>query len=229
MTHKFIRIICLSCQSVFDVPVYCGDRFCSVCSYVRRMRVQARLQFLVKNLKPLPGYNLKHLTLTIKNQQNLSLMTATIVKSFRKLRQTASWKAHVSGGAYVIDITGSSSDWHVHLHIMIQSKYYKWDTLLKLWMKLSPGRGVYIQDISKQEVIRHMVKYISKSPISDDDRDELNAALKGSRLFQVFGSWYAINLQYKPPPKHCNNCNNPCFCVYSDFVGDMYPVFEKEI
>jgi len=193
------------------------------------MRVQARLQFLTKNLKPLPGYNLKHLTLTIKNQQNLALMTAAIVKSFRKLRQTASWKAHVSGGAYVIDITGNSSGWHVHLHIIIQSKYYKWDTLLKLWMKLSPGRGVYIQDITKQQVIHHMVKYISKKPILDDDRDELNTALKGSRMFQVFGSWYAINLQYKPPPKHCNNCNTPCFCVYGDFFDDVYPVFEKEI
>ena len=193
------------------------------------MRVQARLQFLTKNLKPLPGYNLKHLTLTIKNQQNLALMTAAIVKSFRKLRQTASWKAHVSGGAYVIDITGNSSGWHVHLHIMIQSKYYKWDTLLKLWMKLSPGRGVYIQDISKQQVIRHMVKYISKKPIAEDDRDELNAALKGSRMFQVFGSWHAINLQYKPPPKHCNNCNTPCFCLYTEVAGDTFATFEKEI
>lgn len=229
MTHKFITIICVSCQSIFDVPVYCGDRFCSVCSYFRRMRVQARLQFLTKNLKPLPGYNLKHLTLTIKNQQNLALMTAAIVKSFRKLRQTASWKAHVSGGAYVLDITGSSSDWHVHLHIMIQSKYYKWSTLLKLWMKLSPGRGVYIQDISKQQVIRHMIKYISKKPKSDDDRDELNAALKGSRMFQVFGSWYAINLQYKPPPKHCNNCNTPCFMLYREVCDDTFSTFEKEI
>lgn len=229
MIHKFISIICCSCGNVFDIPVYCGDRFCSVCSVSRRMRIRARLQFLVKNLKPLPGYNLKHLTLTIKNQQNLALMTAAIMKSFRKLRQTASWKAHVSGGAFVTEITGNSSDWHVHLHIIIQSKYYKWDTLLKLWMRLSAGRGVYIQNIPKTQVVRYLTKYLSKNDVPDADRDTLNDALKGTRLFQPFGSWFSINLLYEPPPKHCKTCKTPCFMLYMEAFDDTFCIFEKEI
>ncbi len=216
MDHEFTSIICLSCGHIFCVPVYCGDRFCSVCGVARRFRIRARLEFLIKNLKPLPGYNLKHLSLTIKNQQNLSLMTTAIMKSFRKLRQTASWKAHVSGGAFVIEITGGRSNWHAHLHIIIQSKYYKWEDLLKLWMRLSAGRGVWINDIPTSAVVNHLTPYITKSKVPDADLDELNEALKGTRLFQPFGSWYAINLLYKPPPQHCNNCPTPCFCLYNE-------------
>lgn len=216
MDHDFVQIICLHCGTSFNVPVYCGDRFCSICSVGRRMRIRQRLEFLVNNVKPAPGMNFKHLTLTVKNQNDLSLMTTAIMKSFRKLRQTASWKSHVSGGAFVVEITGDSSGWHVHLHIIIEAKYYKWATLLALWMRLSAGRGVYIQNIPKRQVVRYLTKYLSKNDVPEDDQLELNDALKGVRLFQPFGSWFAINLAYVKPPQHCNGCSNPCFIVYWD-------------
>jgi len=96
-------------------------------------------------------------------------------------------------------------------------------------MKLSPGRGVYIQNIPKREAVRYLTKYLSKSDVPEDDQDELNETLKSIRLFQPFGSWFAINLLYKPPPKQCRNCKTPCFCVFTVVANDPFSTFEKEI
>lgn len=192
------------------------------------MRIRDRITFLVDNIQPPSGYRTKHLTLTIKNQSDLSTMTLQILHSFKELRKTNSWKKHVNGGAFVVEVTGEHGNWHVHLHIIIEAKYYKWAELLKLWMKLSPGRGVYIQDIPKGEIILYLTKYISKTATPEDDRDELNEALKGSRLFQPFGSWYAINRLYELPPKHCPDCDHATFIVLSIMTEGVFDTFWKE-
>lgn len=229
MQHKFVTIACLTCGNLFDVPVYCGDRFCPVCSVARRMRVKNRLDFLVKNVDHRVGYGFKHLTLTIKNQKNLSKMTRDIMKCFRSLRQTSSWKKHVCGGAFVVEVTGKSGDWHVHLHIIIQSKYYPFAEILKLWMTLSPGRGVYIQNIPKNQIVRYLTKYLAKSDVPDDDHGELNRALRGTRLFQPFGSWFALNRLYTPPMKRCSKCEDPCFVIYGAEVESQDFFIWKEV
>lgn len=228
MTHRFIRVICLTCGHFFDVPVYCGDRFCPICSVARRKRVRDRLNFLVANVPFVKSYSFKHLTLTIKNQSNLKRMTRTIVHCFRKLRQTDEWKRKVLGGSFVIEVTGSHGSWHVHLHIIIQAKYWQFAEILKLWMKLSPGRGVYIQNIPQSQVVRYLTKYITKTDVPDCEKEELNDALTGTRLFQPFGTWYALNKLYIKPAQTCPKCIKPCFCLYGElFEGEGF-VFEKE-
>jgi len=191
--------------------------------------VRSRLEFLVKNVKPPSSYNFKHLTLTIKNQQNLSTMVQSIVKSFRKLRQTRSWKLHVNGGAFVLEITGKPSAWHVHLHIIIESRYYDWKTLLDLWMRLSTGRGVYIQDIPRRQIIRYLTKYLSKTSVEPLISEDVNKALKGTRLFQPFGSWFSINRTYEKPVQLCQRCSGSSFMIYGEYSDTMDIIRWKEI
>lgn len=229
MYHQFIRIECINCGNVFDVPVYCGDRFCPICSCIRRSRIRKRLNFLVENIDPPSPYCIKHLTLTIKNQSDLAHMFTVILKSFRKLRNTSSWKRHVNGGAFVAEITGEPNNWHLHLHIIIESRYYKWAELLALWRKVSPGRGVYIQNIPKSQIVRYLTKYLTKNETPPDANEELNDALKGSRLFQPFGSWYAINLKYVKPPKICSSCGNACYMLYGEYSEMTDIIFWKEV
>lgn len=229
MEHKFVRITCETCGHNFCVPLYCGDRFCAVCSVSRNIRIQKRLKFLVSSVERRTGYNFKHLTLTIKNQKNLALMTATIVKCFRELRSTSSWKTHVCGGAYVVEITGDSSNWHVHLHIIIQSIYYPFLEILKLWKVLSPGQGVYIQNIPKDQIVKYLSKYLSKTNISSDNRYELSQALKGSRLFQAFGIWFALTKKFKNPPTTCPGCDEPSFVLYGEIFSNCDSFIWKKV
>lgn len=229
MWHKFVRLECESCGDYFEVPVYCGDRFCEICSGSRRSRVRKRLDALVGCVRHVPSYSFKHLTLTIKNQRNLSVMVRVIFNSFKKLRQTSSWKEHVLGGAFVTEVTGSKGNWHVHLHIIIQAKYYEWTELLALWRKLSPGRGVFIQDIPKAQTVRYLTKYLTKCETSIYDRDELNHALKGTRLFQPFGTWYGFNKAYIPPAPVCKGCDEPSFHLYGEYFEMIDSFISREV
>lgn len=229
MEHKFIRIMCTGCFKFHDIPVYCGDRFCPICSVPRYLRVRNRLRFLIDNIDPPSGYCLKHLTLTIKNQTDLSLMTSEICKSFKELRKTKSWKSHVNGGAFVIEVTGSPGSWHVHIHAVIEAKYYKWKEIHRLWMKLSSGRGVWIDNIPRGQAVHYLTKYLSKSSITIEGRSELNAALKGTRLFQVFGTWFKINRKYVKPPMRCPDCNHTGWILYSDCWEGTGGFFTKEV
>jgi len=156
-------------------------------------------------------------------------MVAEIVKSFRKLRQTKSWKFHVKGGAFVLEIKGEANDWHVHIHAIIEAKYYEWATIRNLWKKLSSGQGVYIQNIPKHKIVHYLTKYISKTETSEECRKDINDALRGTRLFQPFGSWFAINKLYKKPANVCSECNGKCFMISGEYSDHSDIRFWKDV
>jgi len=204
--HEFINICCTACGHRIDVPVYCGNRFCPICSPARLSRVRKRMDFLIKNITPVRGYGLKFLTLTIPNQKDLPTMARFILKAFRKLRQRAYWKHCVLGGVFVLEITGTPGNWHVHIHAAIHAMYMDYTKLMALWRKVSGGRGVWITRIPNSAVVGYLTKYLTKPGTVDSLTQETSDALKGFRLFQPFGTFYAINLTYKQPPSRCQKC-----------------------
>lgn len=202
------------------MPVYCGDRFCPVCSVPRKLRVRRRLQYLVDAVKLKKGVRIRFLTLTIRSEPDLPKMLKNLLRSFRKLRQRAFWKNAVIGGAFVIEVTGRPGNWHGHLHMIIESYWVPQSFLLKLWMKCSTGRGVWIKLIPAAAAVKECTKYLSKPDMPDIVSTEISASLKGYRLFQPFGSWFAINLQYEMPKPMCSNCKAvSCFILYDTLEG----------
>lgn len=222
MDHLFIRLCCSQCGKSFDVPVYCGDRFCPVCSVRRNNRVKKRLDFLIKRCKQPRKFGFKFLTLTISNQPDLSGMVKEIVAAFRKLRNRQYWKNNVDGGAYVVEIKGNPGNWHVHLHIVMQSRYMPFDSLLKLWMKVSSGRGVYIKQIPPAQVISYLTKYLTKPDVSDLALIEINAEMQNVRLFSPFGTWHSLCQEYRQPPTACKDCGSSSFMPW-DLIYDKFP------
>lgn len=190
--HTYRTIGCSHCSNVFHVPLSCGDRFCPICTSSRRRKVKAKLNAIVKSLKFRDRYGIKFLTLTIPNQEDPRAAFKTIQRSFRRLRQRAFWKWKVEGGAWVVEITGRPGKWHVHIHAVLQSKYIRHALLKRHWSQVSPGNIVYIQKIPVSAVINYLTKYVSKSEVDPAHRNQLSIALKGSRLFQPFGSWQKL-------------------------------------
>jgi len=125
MLHEFRRIICTVCGQVLDIPVYCGDRFCPVCSVSRSIRTRSRMQWLVDHQPKLHAHAFYFWTFSLKNCQDLPKGIAQLQKSFRKLRSRQYWKTHVEGGAFVIEIKGRPGDWHPHIHVIVYSTYMK--------------------------------------------------------------------------------------------------------
>lgn len=136
------------------------------------------------------SYGYKHLTLTIKNQTDLKCMVVTLTKSMRRLRQRKLWKDNVKGGVFVVEITRKNSLWHAHLHVIIEAKYIVWKDLRDAWEAVSGSTGVFIQRIPASQIIRYVTKYVTKTELNAADQRVASDALKGSRLFQPFGSWH---------------------------------------
>jgi hypothetical protein len=151
-------------------------------------------------------FSIKHLTLTIPNQKTANLAARQIIQAFRAVRRRHLWRKYVKGGAFVIEATGGRGNWHIHIHAIIESKFFPWEQLHALWKECSPGQGVYLQRIPPGAVVSYLTKYMTKVQVPDDDVDELAAALKGFRMFQPFGSWH--NLPAAPPlrPMRCPDC-----------------------
>lgn len=108
----------------------------------------------------------------------------------------------------MIEVTGKEGLWHAHLHILVSATFMKWDTLHKVWKGISGGTGVFIQNIPGAQAINYVTKYVTKSECPEGDQFMVTRALKGTRLFQPFGAWYAVSNRYKDEPCGCPSCNS---------------------
>jgi hypothetical protein len=204
--HSYRQICCSNCGHEITVPIYCGDRFCPVCSRPRLARVRRRLCFLVKNTPKETDYAFKFLTLTVASQPDLPTMLKGITRSFRKLRQRATWKRRVLGGAFVIECGYGTAGWHAHIHAIVYAKFISFERLLKLWLACSGGRGVFIKAIPTAAVVGYLTKYLSKPATPESHYETATESLKGYRLFQPFGIWMKLLKEYVDEKPGCPEC-----------------------
>jgi hypothetical protein len=150
------------------------------------------------------------ITLSITSEENLKPMIDRLRSYFKMLRRTKFWISHVDGGCFVIEITGSPGKWHAHLHILVSASFMQWCTLHKIWKGITKCTGVYIQNIPGKQAINYITKYVTKSECEEMYQYDVSNAIKGLRLFQPFGSWYAVSNscpKVKPPCPECKTSN----------------------
>jgi hypothetical protein len=208
INHPFRTLFCTKCGNPIKVPVYCKNRFCRYCTRARTATIRSRLSALVKAASFTDGCRLSMLTLTIPTAAAPAEVARQIVRSFRLLRQRKRWKMLVLGGAFVIEASFSHSLWHVHIHALVEAKYFPYAELLELWKSVSPGQGVYISRVKRALGVNYLTKYLTKNNVPEDMRETLNEALKDFRLFQPFGNWHGNLPEVKKPPFKCPICGN---------------------
>lgn len=214
--HSLRRLYCRCCGFTLDVPIDCGDRFCSLCSPRRAFRVRNRLRWILENTQPKPGYMLKMITLSVANSKSLELGVSTLVRSFRRLRQRRIWKDHVSGGATIIEIKGRPNNWHPHLHILCYARWIDWHKLQPAWAAVSGGTACYIQNIQGETALRYVTKYITKSDVPEFLEYSVGLVLTRYRLFQRFGEWHSLRVPKKLYDYPCPNCTrSDWMCDYA--------------
>lgn len=230
--HQYYRIWCTTCGLSFDIPSYCGDRFCPTCNVFRRARIKRKLSFILQSLHLEQGIQVRFLTLTIPNQSNLDKGARVLINSFRRFRQRQWWRNRVRGGCFVLEVTGRPGCWHIHLHAIIESRYLPIRIVSRIWAECSPGRIVHIKLIPVAAVVRYLTKYITKTELSIADRRIASFQLKNVRLFQPFGSWHAASLKAPHYGHACPRCGDLYFLTESQLrkqfemlapaVGPMY-------
>lgn len=205
--HEYATFVCGCCGDTLKVPVSCGNRFCPICSKSRRSRLKKRVKFLMNRVKLEPKQSFKFLTLTIPNMPDPAEQFRVLQKSFRRLRQRKYWKDNVKGGCVFYEVKiGTDGNYHIHLHAVIESRYMPVRELSALWSQVSPGSIIDIQWISDKAVISYITKYTTKSDLSLQHQLDASKMLKGTRLFQPFGTWHKIGSEYVHEPYQCPGC-----------------------
>ncbi len=204
--HAIRRLFCSHCGFTINAPIDCGDRFCQVCAPRRAFRVRNRLQWILDNTRPKPGYMLKMITLSVANSSDLEKGVKTLVISFRRLRQRRIWKDHVQGGATIIEIKGRPNNWHPHLHILCYSRWIDWHKLQPAWASCSGGLACYISNIKSDTALRYVTKYITKADLPEFLEYSVGKVLSKYRLFQRFGDWHSLSIPKKLFDYPCPSC-----------------------
>lgn len=205
-THTFTTLQCKACGRLHTVPVYCGNRFCPVCSKPRMMRIKFRLTDMLNQIELRRSEYFSHLTLTIGSQDDVKSMCRFLVKSFRRLRGRKIFKKLTMGGAYVVELTHNDSGWHAHLHVVLHAMYIPQAELLSSWRSIVGRGGVFIKKIPKQAIINYLSKYMCKTELTGSLVVEASDALKGLRLFTVFGLWHDLLPGWTKIPFKCPSC-----------------------
>jgi len=228
--HAFRRLVCSHCGQVLDVPIYCGNRFCPVCSKVRSSKIRKKLNSVIELIERRDGFTFKHLTLSTVSIDDLESQIKFLIASFRRLRQRAFWKSKVAGGAYVIEITGTPGKWHAHFHCIIYSRYMKWDKLHKQWNNCSGGLSVYIQNIFSRRAVNYMTKYLTKTDLNPALHIQVSIALKSLRLVSMFGEWHNLVQQVRKDRPICWSCGKGEFELLNVYTSEpIWKTFYKEI
>lgn len=205
-THTFTTLQCKSCGFLHTVPVYCGNRFCPICSKPRMMRIRHRLTDMLNKVKLQKSQYFSHLVLTIRSQSDVKAMVRFLVRSFRKFRSRKVFKAGALGGAYVVELTHNDSGWHAHLHVVLHNYYIPQSELLSSWRSIVGEGGVFIKTIPKGAIINYLSKYMCKIELTGTLQEEASSALKGLRLFTVFGLWHDLLPGWTKIPFECPEC-----------------------
>lgn len=180
----------------------CHARYCPACQGERGRLIALRM------LDLLPQTTLRFVTLTIKSESRpLADSIDHLFHSFRRLRQQRTWKDHVTGALWVLEITWRHEHerWHPHLHLITQGKYWPQSQLRVAWAKATGDS--YIVDVRRvrhrSDLPHYLTKYLTKSisPAVWHDTNRLTeaiVALHGRKLIGTCGAWRKMKLLSPP-------------------------------
>lgn len=153
------------------------------------------------------------LIFTLKVNSNADLAdlvkeVARIKKSHRKLRRLKVGRSTKYGVAS-IEIKKNEEGWYIHLNCLTDAVWVNIKEIREAWFRITGDSHVVLLKRVKKSLIKHMFKYITKTPrLNEDDRIMLEETLKRQRLFYTFGKRLK-NLNYTKHRK-----NKKITCVY---------------
>ena len=169
------------------------------------------------------------MTLTVKSELNFGREEIYKIRGyFRRLIRLRSWKKHVIGGLYVIEITHTKNGFHFHFHILYQGEYYPFEKLRYDWKYITGDSYIiWISGVrDSQNSFDYLLDYVTKSETGNIPREVFAREMKGIKLVQFFGVWTKIKgIIKKSKCKICNASNwisqFDCGEFYTCYAGDL--------
>jgi len=203
--------------SISPIMHHCSLRTCFNCSKIRQRKILKKFLPFMDSLPVTYNLRFRFLTISPKNYETLEEGLKSINKSWNRFLETDYALANIlsvgGGGIYIIETTKHDNGYHMHMHIILYSRYLenrvedKQDSPLvkALTHAFRRSVNVFIQSKefkSKREILKYSLKYVSAYKDSFDNIDDfVDYILKTrkKRLLNTFGCFY----NYKPTKKAC--------------------------
>lgn len=225
------RVKHTECGALITSKCKCNSRWCPDCFKEKSIEYYNDVYTAIQGMK-YPS----HVVLTIKDVGKGHLPSAVrfIKKSFTRLSRSKFWKDNVKGGYVGVGLTWRG-DWHLHLHLAVDSVWLdKWK-LLDKWKKVTEYRGnnVWVDRASDRKGLAREIMKGTRGDMVDlhkafeSDPDLFNEcvhAFKDKKWVMPFG----CVIRRDPPEKrycHCPRCGVPVNHI--TFIRDKISAEER--
>ena len=122
--------------------------------------------------------------------------------SFKNLRRSRTWRDHVRGGVYAIEVTrgAAGGHWHVHLHAIIDGTFLPHAMLKAAWIVASDGasivdiRAVHSRDAAARYVGDYIAKPADRKSWTAEQLCDYAKGVHGVRMIGTFGKCHSCNV-----------------------------------
>ena len=214
-----IYCTCTGCGVTRTFKYNCNRKWCPRCQpRLSNIRAKAIKKWAQQIDQP------KHLVLT---QKNIPVLTRSAIRRFQKalakLRRAGCWEK-VAGGCCSLEITNEGNGWHLHAHLLLDTRWLPIEKLMPVWANLiqQPFAIVKVKDARGADYVSEICKYVAKgselAAWNGDQINELVRAIKGVRMFFQFGSLFKLSAEIKRALALENSHPRECPCGCSDLV-----------
>lgn len=183
----------------------CGSRACPLCrvryAHKKQEEMDAALASIAKNRAKLFTLTMLHTFAPLKTQ------VENLWKSFERLRHRSIWKQAVAGAIAVLEVTFNEekSQWHPHLHVIVDGLYIGQGFLTQVWRKTSGGSTqTDVRAIrNTARTASYLTTYLMKAPTLPTTKGlglliEWVEATVGMRCVRKYGSLRSVEPQMDP-------------------------------
>lgn len=179
----------------------CHLRWCPVCAESRRNFIAHSVGEWIKDLKypKLLTFTLKHSDTPLTEQIN------NLYTYFQKLRKRKDFAKKVTGGIWFfqVKLSKSSSQWHPHIHCVVDGEYMPKALLRRLWVEITDIsmivdiRSVKDPEGCAMEVARYAAKPGPLKDLNLNHAAEMVDAMNGRRICGTWGIGRKVSLRPK--------------------------------
>jgi len=176
----YISVNCHECSTdnVAVLSQHCKLRSCRECASKRKREWLGKH---LPNLEGIPWWQLRHLTLTLRNQDDVKGGIRRLMRCFKTLR-LKHYKDRMKGGLVGyeahVGVNPETGKWNVHCHVIVHGGYIDQEELSQKWQSITgDSMIVHIRRISKkgyfcqrrgrvikshESALEYLLKYVTK-------------------------------------------------------------------
>lgn len=178
---------------------HCRLRWCPLCSRSRSAFLQLQVQEWFSGVK-----TPKFLTLTVKHSgQVLSEQLDSLYSSWQSLRKLRRMHDHCRGGIWFFQLcfNPKTSEWHPHLHCIIDSDYISKNWLHRQWERITgDSKVIDIRTVrDPKDVASYVARYAARpsqlAHLPSKWAIELVVSMHGRRMCGTWGTARCVSLR----------------------------------